>query len=157
MRVSRHSVVRFEYTLHIAGKEVAHETRTILIGHAYDLPPGLEELLLEGTAGESLDVVVPAAQAYGLYDSAKVVEASRDDFPAGTELKVGAQFYSEDEAAKAVAYRIAGIEGDAITLDANPEHAGQDLHYQINIHQVRAAEPGELEHGHVHGEGGVRH
>ena len=54
-------------------------------------------------------------------------------------------------------YRVTAVNGDLVTLDANPKWAGKTLEYSITIHAVREAEPEELEHGHVHGEGGVRH
>ena len=155
VNIDSNSVVKLEYILHIAAKEITRQTRTILMGHAHDLPAGLESLLIGRSQGEQFTQVVP--QAYGGYDPSKVVKASRSDFPAGTVLEVGEQFYNEDEAGTPVAYRIVQVAADHITLDANHEQAGQDLHYQVHILAVRQAEPGELEHGHVHGEGGVRH
>jgi FKBP-type peptidyl-prolyl cis-trans isomerase SlyD len=117
----------------------------------------LEGLLLGCLAGERLERVVPAALAYGPYHPERVVRASPGDFPAGTLLKVGEQFYSEDGTGQAVAYRIVSTNPDFITLDANHPWAGEDLHYRIHLLSVRPAEPEELEHGHVHGEGGVKH
>lgn len=49
------------------------------------------------------------------------------------------------------------LEDKDVTVDFNHEHAGKTLEYRITIHAVREAEPGEIEHGHVHGEGGIKH
>ena len=44
-----------------------------------------------------------------------------------------------------------------VTIDANPEMAGQTLTFDIEVTDVRAATKEELAHGHVHGPGGHHH
>ncbi len=73
------------------------------------------------------------------------------------KLEVGEQLYSQDDKGNPISWRIIAVAGDAITVDANHEHAGKVLEYEIKIHSVREADVKELEHGHVHGEGGVVH
>jgi FKBP-type peptidyl-prolyl cis-trans isomerase SlyD len=44
-----------------------------------------------------------------------------------------------------------------VDVDLNHPMAGKDLHFSIEIAEVRPATAEELEHGHVHGEGGHQH
>ncbi|HAR07805.1 MAG TPA: peptidylprolyl isomerase, partial [Cobetia sp.] len=49
------------------------------------------------------------------------------------------------------------VEGDTVTVDGNHPLAGETLNFDVQITNVREASAEELEHGHVHGEGGVEH
>ena len=44
-----------------------------------------------------------------------------------------------------------------VDVDLNHPMAGKDLHFDVEIVDVREATPEEAEHGHVHGEGGHHH
>ncbi len=158
MKIAADSVVKFEYELWVGGAKVEgtepHHPITILMGHAPDLPKGLEATLLGLEAG-SHKVVLPPEQGYGFYDPALRTEAQAADLPEAPRL--GGGFSGNGPNGEALLFRVISIEGERVILDANPPHAGKELEYRLTIHAVRPAEPGELEHGHVHGEGGVHH
>jgi len=44
-----------------------------------------------------------------------------------------------------------------VTVDGNHPLAGQELHFVVKVKEVREATSEEVEHGHVHGTGGVEH
>jgi FKBP-type peptidyl-prolyl cis-trans isomerase SlyD len=44
-----------------------------------------------------------------------------------------------------------------VDVDLNHPMAGKDLHFEVEIVEVREASAVELEHGHVHGDGGHQH
>jgi FKBP-type peptidyl-prolyl cis-trans isomerase SlyD len=44
-----------------------------------------------------------------------------------------------------------------VTVDANHPLAGQTLHFEVEVSEVRAATAEEIEHGHVHGPHGHNH
>jgi FKBP-type peptidyl-prolyl cis-trans isomerase SlyD len=49
------------------------------------------------------------------------------------------------------------VTSETITVDGNHPLAGQTLHFDVQITEVRAASAEELAHGHVHGPGGHHH
>jgi FKBP-type peptidyl-prolyl cis-trans isomerase SlyD len=53
--------------------------------------------------------------------------------------------------------RVIEIGEDFVKVDLNHPLAGEDLHFKGEILSVREATEDELEHGHVHGEGGHHH
>jgi FKBP-type peptidyl-prolyl cis-trans isomerase SlyD len=52
---------------------------------------------------------------------------------------------------------VTAVEGENVTLDLNHPLAGEELHFDVEIIDVRPATKTELDHGHVHGEGGHHH
>jgi FKBP-type peptidyl-prolyl cis-trans isomerase SlyD len=159
MKITDSGVVKLEWRLIIDGKIVERslegEAQTILMGHAKSLPPGLEGLLIGREAGQEFTTTLE--NGYAVYDPSKVHTAQKSDFPTKTNLALGASFYTQDEIGKPLVARVVNLEQDTVTVDFNHERAGKTLEYQIKILQVRSAEPSELEHGHVHGQGGVDH
>jgi FKBP-type peptidyl-prolyl cis-trans isomerase SlyD len=159
MKITDRSVVKLKWSLSIEGKMVDRslegEPSTILMGHTKSLPVGLERLLIGHEAG--IEFEARLENAYGIHDPSKVHTAQKSDFPKNTNLELGASFYTQDEHGKPLVARVVKLEQDSVTVDFNHEHAGKTLLYQIKILNVRPAESSELEHGHVHGDGGIHH
>jgi FKBP-type peptidyl-prolyl cis-trans isomerase SlyD len=159
MKITDSSVVKLEWILSIDSKIIERslegEAQTILMGHAKSLPVGLEGLLIGHEASQ--EFTAKLENGYGVYDPSKVHTAQKSDFPKNTNLELGASFYTQDEHGKPLVARVMKLEQETVTVDFNHEHAGKTLLYQIKILHVRPAETSELEHGHVHGEGGIRH
>ena len=42
------------------------------------------------------------------------------------------------------------VSGDDITVDANHELAGVDLHFEVDVVEIREASEDEVAHGHAH-------
>lgn len=156
VKVRQHFVICLEYRLRIDGQIVDRSERPIavLTGFARELPAGLEAVLLGKAPGE-YHVTLPPEQGYGVYDPAKRVEARASDLPEAP--RIGDAFTTEDAEGRPVLYRVVLVEGERVVLDANHPWAGKGLEYRFSIHHIRPAEPEEVAHGHVHGEGGVRH
>lgn len=153
-------VIKLEYALSIGGERVdgthPNDPITVLTGHAHILPPGLEAQLFGRTVGERFTVIVPAAAGYGEYDPTKRQTVLSSDLPV-TNPQVDDRFSAHGEDDTALEARVVAIEGKRVTVELNHLRAGHDLHYNVTIHAVRLAEAGEIEHGHVHGAGGITH
>jgi len=160
LEVRTNRVVTFEYALRVDGERVdaspEGESVTVLVGHGPWLPAGLEEVLVGHEPGP-FEAVVPPECGAGEHDPEKVRVVGRGEFPEGALVEEGGEFYARDDGGRPVAVRVVAVEGDRVTVDANPKLAGKELSYRGVIHAVREAMPEEIEHGHVHGEGGVEH
>jgi len=49
------------------------------------------------------------------------------------------------------------ISEEMVTVDGNHPLAGVHLNFDVTVREVREPTAEELEHGHVHGEGGHQH
>ena len=124
------------------------------VGH---LIRGLVKEVEGKSACYSLTVVVPPEEAYGQRDEALRQVVARDQFEDPDKLQVGMQFEAQGEENDSEVVTVVAIEGEEITLDANHPLAGITLHFEVSIVEVRDASQEELDHGHVHGEGGHHH
>ena len=74
----------------------------------------------------------------------------------GQKLAVGDQVVLQTNfGPRAVTVEKVGM--SVVDVDLNHPMAGKDLHFDVEIVDVREATPEEAEHGHVHGEGGHHH
>lgn len=153
MEIQDNTVVSMHYTLkNNAGDTLdsseGREPLTYLQG-AGNIIPGLESALKGKKAGESLDVTVEPAEAYGEHREDLLQQVPRDAFGEVKDLSIGMRFQAQTERGP-VPIKIAAVEGDKVTVDANHELAGETLHFSVNIETVREATKEEIEHGHVH-------
>ncbi|MEP5762986.1 MAG: peptidylprolyl isomerase [Halieaceae bacterium] len=112
--------------------------------------PGLEKALVGKVAGDSVAVVVDPGEGYGEYQAELLQVVPRAAFEGVESIEVGMEFQAQagDGSVRRIVVR--EVEGDDVTVDANHELAGVDLHFAIDIVSVREATTEEVEHGHVH-------
>lgn len=117
---------------------------------AGNIIPGLESALLGKVQGDALDVVVAPGEGYGEYHAELVQVVPRAAFQGIENVEAGMAFTAqgEDGAERRVVVR--EVDGDDVTVDANHELAGVDLHFAVEIVEVRAATDEETSHGHAH-------
>jgi FKBP-type peptidyl-prolyl cis-trans isomerase SlyD len=154
MKIAKDHAVFFDYEVRNSRAEVldssAQGGAPMASVHGYaSIIPGLEKALEGKTAGESLDVVVPPVEAYGLRDERRMGQVDRSIFPEGTEIKPGMRFRATSQHGNDNVVVVA-VEGDTITVDANHPLAGETLTFNVTIRDVRPATPEEVAHGHVH-------
>jgi len=159
MQITNHKVVSFQYTLTNDAGDVLDSSEggdaLVYLHGEENIVPGLE-LALEGkSVGDKLQVSLEAADAYGEIDPAMIEVVSRDLFDGIDNLEVGMEFETDTDDGNDVQFvRITEIDGDNITVDGNHPLAGQSLNFDVEIEAIREATEEELEHGHVHGDGG---
>ena len=164
MKIEKDRVVLFHYTVaerdaHEQGEEPVESSRgreplAILIGHG-NIIPGLEKALDGRVAGDSFSTDVPAVEAYGEKREGLTQRVPKKHF-GEQRLEPGMQVVLQTNfGPRAVTIEKVGM--SVVDVDLNHPMAGKDLHFDIEIVDVREATAEELEHGHVHGDGGHQH
>src|ERR1700680_3928804 len=140
MSIETNHVVSIHYTLKGDGGEVIDSSLggqplAYLHGHG-NLVPGLERELSGKRAGDKLQVTVSPADGYGEYDQALVQRVPRRALKGLTNLRVGMRLQAQTgHGARAVS--VTQISGDMVTLDGNHPLAGKNLHFQVEVAEVR--------------------
>lgn len=157
MKIGKDSVVAFHFTLSVNGKKIESSVgdQPLVYLHGYSaIVPGLEEALDSKQTGEKFNITLPPEKAYGTRSEELVQKVPRNQFP--DDLKAGMQFQVDGPQGPMV-ITATEVTDTEVTIDANPEMAGQTLQFEIEVVEVRAATKEELAHGHVHGPGGHHH
>ncbi len=159
MKIEKDRVVRFHYTVSEQGSEPLESSKdreplAILAGHG-NIIPGLDKALEGREAGDSFGVDVAAADAYGEKREGLSQRVPKKHF-GNQKLSPGMQVVlNTNFGQRAVTIEKVGM--SVVDVDLNHPMAGKDLHFDIEIVDVREASAEELEHRHVHGEGGHAH
>lgn len=160
MQIAPHKVVLIHYTLTNDEGDVldsSGENEPLAYVHGLgNIISGLEEALTGRAVGDSFQVSVPPEEAYGLRDDELVQAAPRSAFEGVDEILPGMQFHAESSDGMQVV-TVLEVLDEEIILDGNHPMAGLTLHFNVEVVEIRDATEEELEHGHVHGEGGHHH
>lgn len=148
-------VVTLDYTLTVDG-EVVDSTAgldpiSFLQGYE-NILPGLEKELYGMKVGEAKKVMILAKDAYGEIEPDAIVEIPRAEIPKDIPLKPGIELQVTNEDGELLDAVIVSVSKNTVKLDFNHPLAGKDLTFDVTVIDLRAAEPEEIEHGHVHGD-----
>jgi FKBP-type peptidyl-prolyl cis-trans isomerase SlyD len=161
MQIGKDTVVVFSYRMTtVQGdlvEEATHDEAAAYLHGGYDgIFPRLEAALEGKQAGDAVDVVLEPDDAFGEYDADLVRVEPADQFPA--EVKVGMQFEgSSEDGHHHLLYTVTDVADGKVVVDGNHPLSGQSLRLECQVHDVRAATPEEIAHGHVHGPQGHHH
>ena len=159
MKIEKNRVVRFHYTVSEPGQAPVETSRdrdpmAILVGHG-NIIPGLEAAMMDKAEGDSFDVTVGPDEAYGERREDFVQRVPKKHLR-NARVRAGDQIVLETSMGPR-AVTVVKVGGTVVDVDLNHPMAGKTLQFQVEVVGVRAAEPVEIEHGHVHGDGGVQH
>jgi FKBP-type peptidyl-prolyl cis-trans isomerase SlyD len=129
----------------IRGSAEAPASLTFIAG-CNELMPGLERRLIGLREQDEIEFVVPAEEAFGLYEPENIQTWSLKVFPPGMELQVGQKVIPANlPFPPEYPLTIKEVNENAVILDMNHPLAGHDLHYRLKVLEVRPATPEELE------------
>ncbi len=160
MQIAENTVASFHYTLTNDAGEVIDSSRdkeplSYLQG-AGNIVPGLEQAMQGKRVGDSFKVDVAPEDGYGIHQDGLVQDVPRAAFQGVDEIELGMSFQANTPQG-VHSVTVTKIAKDTITVDGNHPLAGQTLHFEVEVTEVRKASAEELSHGHVHGPGGHHH
>ncbi len=164
MKIDNKHVVSVTYDLYVTeNTEKKHvesataETPLVFLYGVGMMLPKFEEHLKDLAVGDTYGFSLTAADGYGEYDEKAVAPLPKDMFGEQPLPEIGAVLPLQDNNGGQFQGRVVSITEDAVLVDLNHPMAGHELHFNGTIQDVRPATEEELEHGHVHGEGGHQH
>ena len=154
MQISDKHVVSMNYTLKddqgtVLDTSENREPLQFIVG-AGMIIPGLEKELQGREEGDTLSVTLEPKECYGEYDPTQMIDVSKSQVQEGLEINAGMQVQAQNPDGQVQILTIKDVKDDTVTLDANHPLAGQILHFDVQIDDVRKATDEELEHGHIH-------
>jgi FKBP-type peptidyl-prolyl cis-trans isomerase SlyD len=158
--------VNFKLSNHVTGEKIEETTTEnpmVFLFGVGSIIPDFEENLRGKKAGDSFEFSITSDKAYGEANDDMIAmiplnvffdeEGKLDD----AAFTVGAFVPMSDSEGNHLRGRILEKTDEFIKMDFNHPLSGTDLHFSGEILAVREASQEEIDHGHVHGEGGHQH
>jgi len=161
MTIQPNSVVALTYKLHTVNngsKEFVEEADQanplVFLSGVGMMLPKFEENIQGLEKGDKIDFELQAADAYGDIDESAVAQLPADMFKESGIPPVGEIIPLQDNQGNQFRARVTEVSPEAVVVDLNHPMAGQNLHFDIEVLDVREATADELAHGHAHGADG---
>jgi len=168
MKIGKSKVVTMTYILKMNDEngeiiqEVKEDRPFVNLFGVGTLLPAFESNLENLEPEATFSFAISAADAYGEKNDEASIELEKKLFEIDGKidedlLVIGKVIAMQDQDGNPIEGRVLEIKDDTVMMDFNHPLAGQDIHFSGKILDVREATPEELEHNHVHGEGGHQH
>jgi FKBP-type peptidyl-prolyl cis-trans isomerase SlyD len=153
MTIGKDKVVLFHYRLtndegEVVDSSMGSDPLPYLHGRG-NIVPGLEAALEGRAAGEKFRVDVPPELGYGEHKEELVSVFERSEFTGVKELEIGMRFEAQGEEGESELLTVTAIDEDRITVDGNHDFAGETLHFEVDVVEVRDASEEELNRAHL--------
>ena len=153
MKVSENTAVSIDYTLKndqgaVIDSSEGKQPLTYIHGTGRIIS-GLEEALNGKEEGEEFTVTLEPEKAYGKHDDSLILTVSRDRFQNPEDIREGMQVQAQLENGSVGILTVRGVSDDQVTLDANHPLAGETLHFDVQVKDVREATQKEIDSGQV--------
>lgn len=168
MKVGKNKVVGMTYILSkddVNGElvqEVSKDKPFVVLFGVGSLLPKFEENLEGLAVGETFNFALSSEEGYGEKTPEAIVDLDKKIFEFEGKideefLKVGASIPMQNEQGHPLNGLVLEIGDNTVKMDFNHPLAGQGLYFTGEVVEVRDASAEELEHDHVHGDGGHHH
>lgn len=115
---------------------------------ANNIVAGLEKALAGKKAGDSLQVDVKPEEGYGPRNPDLLQDVPRDMFKGVDNVEPGMQFTAQTERGP-MQVRVVDVDDAHVKIDANHPLAGRNLHFAVDVADVREASDAEKAQGQV--------
>jgi FKBP-type peptidyl-prolyl cis-trans isomerase SlyD len=140
--------VAIEYTLTLeSGQEIDKSPEGQPLGFITgtgQIIPGLEKALMGRTAGDNARLVVEPEDAYGPVKDNLFQEIPKTQFPNDVDIKPGMAFEAQGPHGPFMITVAKINDNDTVTVDLNHPMAGKQLHFDVNVVEVREPTAEEL-------------
>ncbi|KPJ99841.1 MAG: hypothetical protein AMJ60_03640 [Desulfobacterales bacterium SG8_35] len=141
MNIADKMYVAIEYTLTLeSGQEIdkspAGQPLGFIAGTG-QIIPGLEKALMGRTAGDNAKLVIEPEDAYGPIKDDLFQDIPKSQFPADVEIKPGMAFEAQGPRGPFMITVAKVNDNDTVTVDLNHPMAGKQLHFDVNVVEVR--------------------
>jgi FKBP-type peptidyl-prolyl cis-trans isomerase SlyD len=158
MIIEKNKVVSLSYELKVDGKTVeavGKDSPFMFLFGVGNLLPKFEQNLDGLKINDEFDFELVCDDAYGPVKESAIVDVPMKAFEVDGNidrgmLKVGNQVPMLDQSGNRLNGRIVELDEEYVTMDFNHPLAGNDLHFNGTVVEIRDATPDEIEHGHVH-------
>lgn len=152
MQIADNHVASFHYTLTNDAGDVLDSSREreplAYLHGAGNIVPGLEKALSGRAQGDTMKVDVEPQEGYGERHDELVQTLPKSAFQGVPEVKAGMQFQANGQQGP-ILVTVAEVDGDNVTVDGNHPLAGQTLHFDVEVTEVREATEEERNNGQV--------
>ncbi len=160
MEIADGKVVTIDYVLRNKGGEEIDRSKpdspmVYLHGHR-NIVVGLEKQLTGKTKGDEVKAVVPPEEGYGPKQKIKPLRVPKSQLPDDIDLKKGSQLIMQQDGKRYPVW-VQKVQGPTVVLTPQHPLAGEELHFEVTVKDIRDATEEEIAHGHVHGPGGHEH
>ena len=149
MEIAEKVYVAIDYKLTLeSGEEIDQSQEGQPLGFVTgfgQIIPGLEKALMGKAAGHSAQLVIEPEEAYGPVREDMFQEVPKDQFPSDIELQPGMSFEAQSPRGPMMITVSKINENDTVTVDLNHPMAGKQLHFDINVVEVREPTADELQ------------
>ena len=161
MHVSTNHVISVHYTLRDDNNELLDTTYDddkpmVYLHGRRQMIDGFEAAVAKAKIGAKLSFSVMPAQGYGLRNISNTQRIPNKYLRHEGRLAVGKEIHV-NTANGVLPGRIIKVGKFNVDVDMNHPLAGKNLHFEVEIIDIRKARDEEISHGHVHGQRGCDH
>lgn len=170
MQIAPNSVVYISYQLSFPDENgqpevveiVGDEEPMVFIHGLSGLPESFENNLAGLKVGDEFDFSISPEDAYGTIDPNAIIDLPKSIFQVEGQntdeiVKIGNFIPMTDDQGNRMQGLVISIGDETVKMDFNHPLAEKELIFIGKVLKIRPATQDELDHGHVHGEGGVHH
>ena len=99
--------------------------------------PGFDAAVRDMEVGQTINVRIPAAEAYGERDDDRVAKIERAMLPGIETVPIGAYIRLQTVDGTPMPCRVVELDDTHVTLDMNHEMAGKDLNFEIELLEAK--------------------
>jgi len=154
LKVTKDHVVKMHYKLSdktgkVIDSSEGQEPLAYLHG-AGNIIPGLEKELEGKSIGDQLNVVVEPQDGYGEVNPELVQQLDISLFQGVDKIEPGMVFQADAGDGRVQQIIVKEVNEDKVKVDSNHPLAGVQLHFDVNVTDIRKATNEEIQNKHIH-------